>query len=213
MEKNKIVASILFAGLIAMLSGTFAKIIYGTAGHPKEVERGYSIEVVESVSGGEQKEEINILELIASASAEDGKKVAKKCLACHVFEKGGANKVGPALYGILGDSYAHKKDYQYSKAFQELSGSWNYENMWAFINKPSAYVSGTKMAFAGINKPQQKADLIAYLRTMSDSPIPLPKVEPKKEESANVLAETEAKLKEATKAVDSTKEVEDLNKL
>jgi len=192
LEKNKIIAAVLLGGLIAMLSGTFSKIIYGSYDHT-EAKRGYSVEVVEEGAATKEKEEININALIVNASVEGGEKVAKKCLACHSFTKGGANKVGPNLYGILGDSYARNKNFQYSKAFQALDGGWDYENLWAFLNKPSKYVPGTKMAFAGIKKPKQLADMIAYMRSLADNPYPLPKVETKEEANADTIEEVVAK--------------------
>ena len=156
-----------------MASGTSAKLI----DKPQTaVVRGYSVEVEEASSGDKDKKEINIFAMIASASAESGEKVAKKCLACHSFDKGGQNKVGPNLWDTLGNQYAKNPDFQYSKAFTDLQGGWDYENLWAFLNNPKKYIKGTKMAFAGIKKPNQLADLIVYIRAQSDKPYPLPEV-------------------------------------
>lgn len=173
MENNKIVAAILVGGLVAMLSGTFGKIVYN-ADRGDDSKRGYTIEVVSSANAKEAKKEINIFEMIASADATAGKKLVKKCVACHSFEKGGANKVGPNLYNIVGAKVAGKAGFQYSKAMIDAGGNWDYDRLWAFLNKPSKYMKGTKMAFAGLKKPAKLADLIAYLRGNADSPVALP---------------------------------------
>ena len=183
LETNKIVASVLLAGLIAMLSGTFAKIAY----YPEEAEeRGYQVEVAEDSSDkAEEEEEINIAAMILNASVDAGKKVARKCVACHSFEKGGANKVGPNLWNLLGDEFAHKDDFSYSKVFKELEGKWDYENLWAFLNNPKGWAPGTKMAFVGLRKPEDLANMIKYMRSLSDEPIALPEVKEEEPESEN----------------------------
>ncbi|MDX1950481.1 MAG: cytochrome c family protein [Rickettsiales bacterium] len=178
LEKNKIIASILLAGLLAMLSGTASKILYGSNSHSETDEkRGYKIEgVVADANATEAKaEEIDKLALIASADATAGANVAKKCVACHSFEKGGANKVGPNLWNIVNKAKAETAGFQYSKTLLDMkSQKWGYEELWAFINAPQAYAKGTKMAFAGVKNPQDLANLIAHLRNFSDSPAPLP---------------------------------------
>jgi cytochrome c len=112
--------------------------------------------------------------LLAQASAERGKEAAKKCAACHTFEKGGPNKIGPNMYGIVNAKHAHRDDFAYSPAIKSKEGPWTYEELNKFLAKPQAYAPGTKMTFAGVPKAQERADIIAYLRTLSDSPPPLP---------------------------------------
>lgn len=113
-------------------------------------------------------------ELLKTADAEAGKQVAKKCTACHSFDKGGANKVGPNLWDIVGAKQAHMEDFAYSDAIKNLGGEWSYEALDQYLTSPKTYAPGTKMAFAGLKKPEDRAALIAYLRTLSDSPKPLP---------------------------------------
>ncbi len=113
--------------------------------------------------------------LLAAADPAQGQTVAKKCAACHPFEKGGPNKVGPNLWDIVGAKHAHKDDYSYSKAMSDMADKeWSYAELDAFLAAPKTYVPGTKMTFVGIKKPEERAALIAYLRSLSDSPKPLP---------------------------------------
>ncbi|MGC0371517.1 MAG: hypothetical protein DGJ47_000206 [Rickettsiaceae bacterium] len=164
LELNKIVAAILLASLIAMLVGFTANILY----KPKlEIaERGYQIEVEEGEpqNPGEKPEPIDIPKLMAEANAENGAKIVKKCVSCHSFNQGGANKVGPNLFAIVDSKKAAKSSFVYSKTLASMGGSWSIENLYHFLNKPSKYAPGTKMSFAGLRKPTDIADVIAYLK-------------------------------------------------
>ena len=111
--------------------------------------------------------------ILASASIENGAKIAKKCFSCHTFDKDGQNKIGPNLYNIIGSGIAKKSGYAYSKALASFGGSWSFENLSKFLYKPKNYVDGTKMNFAGLKKVEDRADLILWLREKSDNPIPL----------------------------------------
>jgi cytochrome c len=112
--------------------------------------------------------------LLAAASLENGQAIFKKCSACHAPEKGGANKVGPALWGIVGRKIGGQDGFQYSQALSGKGGEWTYENLALFAHNPKAFATGTKMVFAGISDNQQIADLLTYLRSLSDEPAPLP---------------------------------------
>ena len=111
--------------------------------------------------------------LLASANLDKGKKVAKKCVACHSFNPGGKNKVGPNLWNILNQSKASKDGYSYSKALKEFGGEWDYQSLNAFLLKPKNYINGTKMNFSGLKKTKDRANIIAWLRSLSDNPEPL----------------------------------------
>jgi cytochrome c len=115
-----------------------------------------------------------ILALLASADVEAGIKTAKKCTACHVFDKGGKNKVGPGLWNIVNADKANVDGFIYSAALAEMDGGWDYQALNAFLYKPKAYVAGTKMNFAGLKKPQDRANIIAYLRSLAEAPVALP---------------------------------------
>ena len=112
--------------------------------------------------------------LLANASAERGQKATRVCQACHSFEQGGPNKIGPDLWDVLGRGIASHEGFSYSGALSEKGGTWDYENLNTFLSDPRGWAPGTKMAFAGIKKPEDRADVILYLRSLSDSPEPLP---------------------------------------
>ncbi|WP_333023326.1 c-type cytochrome [Wolbachia endosymbiont of Pentidionis agamae] len=172
-ELNKIAASILLSSLIIMIISTIVDVLY----KPQEYTRHGENHIV-STAASEQKLEqvvLDISALMENANLDKGKSAAKKCIACHTFDKGGQNKVGPNLWNIVDNKKAHLgNSFNYSKPMLEKGGNWGYEELFAFLKNPKSYIKGTRMAFAGISKPQEIADLIAYLRSNSENPAPIP---------------------------------------
>jgi cytochrome c len=109
-----------------------------------------------------------------TSDAEVGKNLSKACQACHSFDKGGANKVGPNLWGIIGRKPGSHEGYTYSEAMKAKAGNWGYEEVYAFLANPKGVVAGTKMGYAGMPKFEDRANLLAYLRTLADAPVPMP---------------------------------------
>ncbi|MGQ0676088.1 MAG: c-type cytochrome [Rhodospirillales bacterium] len=171
---NKVAGAILFSGLIAMTAGFMAELLV----HPKMLkENVLAVAVPESATKGpvEQKPLEPIGPLLAKADITAGQKAANKCLACHSFDKGGANKVGPNLWDVVGGPHAHNPAFSYSPAMSALKDKpWDYEALNKYLHNPKAAVPGNKMAFAGISSDKERADIIAYLRSRSDAPKPLP---------------------------------------
>ena len=184
-EMNKITAAVLLAGIVAMLSGLMSQALYrGTlAEHgEKEAKRGYTIAGAENAASGEgaapaaEEKPVDLAPYLAKADIEAGKALVKRCTSCHTFEKGGKNGVGPNQYGLLGSHFAHKEDYAYSDAVKGMKDkSWGFQELSDYLNNPKKYIPGNKMAFAGLKKPEDRASLIAYLNTLSDHPLSLPK--------------------------------------
>jgi cytochrome c len=173
LEANKIAAAILVGGMLTLSSGLIANMIYG--GHEGGGEHGGGGAAAPAAPAAKPAPVEPISGLLASADVAKGQEIAKKCLSCHTFGKGEANKVGPNQWGLVGDPTAHKEDFQgYSEAMKNLHSTWSYENLNQFLANPKAHVPGTKMAFPGLPKTQDRADLIAWLRTQSDNPLPLP---------------------------------------
>lgn len=174
MEFNKIFAAILVAGLIAMLSGFVAEKLT----HPHKLkEDAYPVEALEVSAGGRQKKKLAepILVMLAEADIARGQKVSKACAACHSFDKGGKNGVGPALWNIVGGKKQAVGGFVYSGVLNTNGGNvWSYEELNKFLWKPKQYAPGTKMSYVGLKKPSDRAALIAYLRTLSSSPKALP---------------------------------------
>jgi len=175
-ELNKIIAAIL---MVALLIIGINKVADGIFHVEKPEKPGYKIEVVAqsttSSSGTEEKtEKIDIAALMAMGDIDHGKKVFKKCAACHSIKMGGGNKIGPALYNVVGRAVGGVSDYKYSKALAGYGKAWTFEELNGFLIKPATYLKGTKMAYAGLRKEKDRASVIMYLNQNGDSPTPLP---------------------------------------
>lgn len=183
-ESGKIVGAILIAlvtiGIISLIGD--ALVAPGESErHPVavvEADKKPQTEAVSAVSSAATPAPKAALEavgtLLAAADADKGKKVFKKCKACHTAENGGANKIGPNLWNIVNADVARPNGFSYSGAMKAKEGNWSYESLDAFLSKPKAHIKGTKMVFAGVKKAGDRANLIAFLRSLSDSPAPLP---------------------------------------
>ena len=180
---NKIAAAILCAGLIALVTGKVAEFMYDghlpEKGHHEEGPRGYKVEVVEAPAGGAAAPATagDLSALYATADAKAGEDiVTKKCTVCHDITKGGPNKVGPHLWGVVNRKVASVDGFNYSSAMKgHADKSWTPDELNHFLWSPAKYVPGTIMGFAGIQKDQDRANVIAYIATkMTDSPAKLP---------------------------------------
>ena len=175
LEINKIVACILVVALVVIGLSNLTEILY-------EVEKPevahYIIEGVDDESAtidtavSEEVEEIPIQILLASASVDKGAKVFKKCSNCHVPNEGGANKIGPALWNIVNKDIGGA-DFAYSNAMASYGGKWSYDELNGFLINPKKYIEGTKMSFAGLKKETDRANVILYLRSLSNNPAPI----------------------------------------
>lgn len=169
-------AAVVLAGIIAWLSGFMSQHVV----HAEELKKdAVTIEVAEAtpVAGAAAKASgpEPILDMVATADVERGKSVAKACAACHTFDNGGKNGVGPNLYGIVGHKKQSASGFVYSGSLAQQGGdTWSYSELNKFLWKPKVYASGTKMTFVGIKKPEDRAAVIAYLRSLNNAAVPTP---------------------------------------
>ena len=175
-EINKIVAAVLMVALLVIGISKISKVIF----HVKKPDTpGYAVEVEQvasttEVAADNTENKVDIVALMAMGDAASGEKIFKKCAACHSIVKDGKNKIGPALYNVVGRKVGGVSDYKYSKALAGYEKSWSFEELNGFLLKPAKWIKGTKMAYAGLRKEKDRASIIKYLNQNSDNPQPLP---------------------------------------
>ncbi len=171
---NKIIVSIILALTLVFVINKITDSIYYVE---KPEKSAYQVDVAVSSESSDAKEvsseAVNIMALFASTSAGEGQKIFKKCAACHSIAQGGANKIGPALWGVLGRNAGSHPDYKYSKAMAAYAKPWSFEEMDGFLLKPKEWIKGTKMSFAGLKNSKERAAVILYMNANTDNPLPL----------------------------------------
>ena len=175
-ELNKIIAAIL---MVALLVIGLDKIADGVFHVKKPKNPGYQVEVESKLTSGTSRaskevEKVDITAIMTLGDVISGEKIFKKCAACHSINKGGKNKIGPALYNVVGRTVGGVDDYKYSKALASYGKEWTFEELNGFLQKPASYLKGTKMSYAGLRKEKDRASVIKYLNQNSDSPKLLP---------------------------------------
>ena len=173
---NKIIASIILAVILVLGINKITDIIFYVEKPEKSAYQVASVSTTtttETTSASSSSGSGEIMALLASASIADGEKVFKKCAACHSIAKGGGNKIGPALWGVLGRQAGLVSDYKYSKAMTSHGKAWSFEEMNGFLIKPKDWVKGTKMSFMGLKKETERAAVILYMNNNTDNPLPL----------------------------------------
>jgi cytochrome c len=179
-ELNKMAGAVLLCLLIVMGLKSVSEEVFAV--HEPE-KMGYDVASLAIDTGGGTGEaakkapEEDLGTLLASANPDKGARVFRRCVSCHTIEQGGENKIGPNLYDIVGNHTAHKPDFDYSDAVKDAGKQWTYANLNHWITNPAEFIPGTKMAFAGIKKADQRADLLAYLAQNSPDAPPFPKPE------------------------------------
>ena len=169
---NTIAGWVLFAGIVALGSS----IVAGEYFHSERPEKmGYPIAGVQEEGEGGAAAEQPIEVYLAKADPAKGQQIFNKCMACHNADKGGANQLGPNLWGVLGEPIGQGKGFAFSDALAKKGGTWNWDNLSQWLTSPKAFAPGTKMTFAGLGNPQDRADVESFLNSHSDSPQPLPK--------------------------------------
>ena len=174
---NKIIVSIILAVILILGINKITDAIFYVEKPEKSAYQVAGINTVISKTADETNSENSepgsIIALFASTSSADGAKIFKKCAACHSIARGGSNKIGPALWGVLGRQAGSISDYKYSKAIAAYEKTWTFEEMNGFLIKPKGWIKGTKMSFAGLKNAKDRAAVILYMNENTDNPLPL----------------------------------------
>jgi|TARA_B110000438_G_scaffold113488_1_gene111298 cytochrome c len=174
---NKIIVSVLLAIILVIGINKIADVMYYVE---KPKKSAYQVDTITTLASktevetsSENSDSENIMALFASTSAAEGSKIFKKCAACHSISKGGGNKIGPALWGVLGRKAGSLLDYKYSKAMAGHEKTWSFEEMNGFLIKPKNWIKGTKMSFAGLKNAKERAAVILYMNENTDKSLPI----------------------------------------
>ena len=174
---NKIIVSVILAIILVFGINKIADVIFYVEKPEKSAYQVDSVTTVASTTTTETNsvgsDSGNIMALFASTNAADGAKIFKKCAACHSIAEGGANKIGPALWGVIGRKAGSVPNYKYSKAMAAYSKNWSFEEMNGFLIKPKDWIKGTKMSFAGLKNAKDRASVILYMNKNSSNPLPI----------------------------------------
>ena len=174
---NKIIVSVVFAIILVLGINKITDVIFYVEKPEKSAYQVANVTAVATSTSAEissvSSESENIMALFASTSAAEGAKVFKKCAACHSIAEGGGNKIGPALWGVLGRLAGSVPDYKYSKAMAAHGKNWSFEEMNGFLIKPKDWIKGTKMSYAGLKKAKERAAVILYMNENTNNPLPL----------------------------------------
>jgi cytochrome c len=176
-EINKIIAAIILTIVIVLSINKLADIVYNVKvpeDATNKVAKATETKEISKDDNEKAKSGNDIKVFLDLGSIDHGKTVVKKCIGCHSVSKGGSNKIGPALWGVIGRKVGSISDYKYSKAMSGFGKNWDFEAMNNFLIKPKDYVKGNKMAFAGISKEKDRSSVILYLNEQGDFPLPLP---------------------------------------
>lgn len=191
-EWNKIAGAVLGTFMFVLVVKIATEKIFEV---PEPAKPGYVVEGVKEETSAGPAVAAAVEEAIPDwgtelpkASASDGKQISARCEQCHDLSKGGPNKIGPNLWGVVGRPRASHPGFEYSSAMKAKGGSWTYDELFKFLKSPGSYIPGTKMSFAGLRSGQDRINLIAYLRTQSDSPVAIPAPAPAKAAAAPATA-------------------------
>ena len=171
---NKIIVSVVLAIILVLGINKITDVIFYVEKPEQSVYQVEDVTIAASTTSTEvDSGSENILALFASTNAAEGAKIFKKCAACHSIAEGGSNKIGPALWGVLGRPIGSVPDYKYSKAMASYGKNWSFEEMDGFLIKPKEWIKGTKMAFAGLKNAKDRAAIILYMNENTSSPLPI----------------------------------------
>ena len=190
LQFNKIFGAALATGLVVVGLNVVSDAIFA----PDLAEKpGYAIQVAETAEGGGEEAEAGPPDwgtVLPAANVAMGATVSKKCVSCHVFEKGGANGTGPGLWGVMGKPSGVHPGFAFSEAMvaHGKTTPWTFDEMYAFLKAPQKHIPGTKMSFVGLRKPEDRINIIAYMNSMSDTPLPIPAPDPSRAPGAAAAA-------------------------